>query len=320
MTLRIVFCARESTAQVWVEALRTALVRERVDADVWSRDAGHAVADAHAPQADVAVVWRPPAVLFEEQRHLQAVFTLGAGVDALLALPGLPAQLSVFRLEDAGMARTLSEYVLTAVLRVYRRFDRYAASQSQRRWQPEPLPARERYSVGVLGLGVLGATIATTLAGHGFAVRGHARTRKDIAGIDCRCGDAEFASFLDGLDVLVSVLPATPATRGILDHRALVRLARGAHVVNVGRGAVLVEADLLALLDSGHLGGATLDVFSAEPLPADHPFWARRDIVITPHVAAETELVPAIEQVAGKLALWSRGDPVSGAVDRARGY
>lgn len=320
MTLRIVFCARESATQVWAEALRAALERERVDADVWSRDAGQAVADANAPQADVAVVWRPPAVLFEEQRHLKAVFNLGAGVDALLALPGLPAQMRVFRLEDAGMARTLSEYVLAAVLRVYRRFDRYAASQSQRCWQPESLPARDRYNVGVLGLGVLGTAIAMTLSGHGFAVRGHARTRKDIAGVDCRYGDAEFASFLDGLDVLVSVVPATSATQGILDHRALARLARGAHVVNVGRGAVLIEADLLALLDSGHLGGATLDVFAVEPLPADHPFWTRRDIVITPHVAAETELVPAIEQVAEKLARWSRGDPVSGGVDRERGY
>ena len=215
MTLRIVFCARETTAQVWSEALRVALVREGVDADVWPRDAGQAAVDAHAPQADVAVVWRPPAVLFEEQRHLQAVFNLGAGVDALLALPGLPAKASVFRLEDAGMARALSEYVLAAVLRVYRRFDRYAVSQSQQRWQPESLPARERYGVGVLGLGVLGATIAMTLSGHGFAVRGHARTRREIAGVDCRAGDAEFASFLDGLDVLVSVLPATPATRGM---------------------------------------------------------------------------------------------------------
>ena len=226
----------------------------------------------------------------------------------------------MFRLEDAGMARALSEYVLAAVLRVYRRFDRYATAQSQHRWQPESPPARDRYNVGVLGLGVLGTAIATTLSGHGFAVRGHARTRKNIDGVDCRAGDAEFASFLDGLDVLVSVLPATAATQGILDQRALARLAGGAHVVNVGRGAVLVEADLLALLDSGHLGGATLDVFATEPLPADHPFWARRDIVITPHVAAETELIPAIEQVVGKLARWSRGDPVSGAVDRARGY
>jgi glyoxylate/hydroxypyruvate reductase A len=218
------------------------------------------------------------------------------------------------------MARTLSEYVLAAVLRVYRRFDRYSSAQQQRRWQPEPLPARDRTTVGVLGLGVIGAAIAATLAHHGFAVRGHARTRKVLAGVDCRAGAEEFASFLDGLDVLVSVLPATDDTRGVLDRSALARLAPGAYVVNVGRGSALVECDLLALLDAGHLGGATLDVFTTEPLPPDHPFWGRREIVITPHVAAETELVPAIDQVASKLALWSRGEPVSGLVDRARGY
>jgi glyoxylate/hydroxypyruvate reductase A len=320
MTLRIVFCARETAAQVWAEALRAALRQHGVDADIWSRNAEHGVADPHAPQADVAVVWRPPAALFDEQRQLQAVFNLGAGVDALLALPTLPSQASVFRLEDAGMAQALSEYVLAAVLRVYRRFDRYALSQSQRRWQPETMPARNRYAVGVAGLGVIGAAVAGELAAHGFAVRGHARSRKSIEGVDCRAGESEWASFLDGLDVLVSVLPTTDATRGLLDGCALERLARGAHVINVGRGATLVEADLLARLDSGHLCGATLDVFATEPLPPDHPFWSRREIVITPHVAAETELVPAIEQVAGKLARWSRGEAVSGGVDRDRGY
>ena len=172
----------------------------------------------------------------------------------------------------------------------------------------------------MLGLGVIGADIAVTLARHGFAVRGHAQSRKVIEGVECRAGDAEFASFLDGLDVLVSVLPDTAATRGRLDRNALQRLAPGAHVVNVGRGTALVEADLLALLDAGHLGGATLDVFATEPLPADHPFWSRRDVVITPHVAAETELEPAIAQVADKLARWSRGEAVTGAVDRTRGY
>lgn len=320
MTLRIVFCARETTAQVWAEALRVALRQRGVDADIWSRNAEHAMADAHAPQADVAVVWRPPTSLFEEQRQLRAVFNLGAGVDALLALGTLPAQATVFRLEDAGMARALSEYVLAAVLRVYRRFDRYALSQSQNRWQPESLPARDRYSVGVAGLGVIGAAIAETLATHGFAVRGHARSRKQVEGVDCRAGDDEWASFLDGLDVLVSVLPATAATRGRLDRTALGRLARGAHVINVGRGTVLVETDLLLLLDAGHLAGATLDVFATEPLPPDHPFWSRREIVITPHIAAETELVPAIEQVADKLARWARGEPVSGVIDRTLGY
>jgi glyoxylate/hydroxypyruvate reductase A len=320
MTLRVVFCARETTAQVWSQALRTALEQHGVAADVSPRDADRTIPDPHAPQADVAVVWRPPAALFAEQRQLRAVFNLGAGVDALLALGALPPQVPLFRLEDAGMARTLSEYVLAAVLRVYRRFDRYAAAQAERRWQPEPLPPRERFAVGVLGLGVIGAAIATTLARQGFAVRGHARTRKAIAGVDCRAGDAELGAFLDGLDMLVSVLPDTAATRGILDHRALARLGRGAHLINVGRGTALVEHDLLALLDGGHLAGATLDVFEVEPLPAAHPFWSRLDIVVTPHVSAETELAPAIEQVADKLARWSRGDEVSGRVDRLRGY
>jgi glyoxylate/hydroxypyruvate reductase A len=320
MSLRIVFCARETTARVWAEALRVALRTRGLEADIWSRSAEHQTADAHAPQADVAVVWRPPASLFSEQRQLRAVFNLGAGVDALLALDGLPPQATVFRLEDAGMARALSEYVLAAVLRVYRRFDRYASSQSQRRWQPESLPARDQYAVGVAGLGVIGSAIAAALAAHGFAVRGHARSRKQIASVDCRAGDGEWASFLDGLDVLVSVLPATDATRGALDHSALGRLTKGAHVINVGRGAVLVEADLLALVDSGHIAGATLDVFTTEPLPPDHPFWSRPEIVITPHVAAETELIPAIDQVADKLVRWSRGEPVGGMVDRNLGY
>jgi glyoxylate/hydroxypyruvate reductase len=320
MTLRIVFCARETTARVWAEALRTALAELGVDADVWTRDADLADVDAFAPQAEVAVVWRPPPALFDEQRQLQAVFNLGAGVDALLALPTLPERVTIFRLEDAGMARALAEYVLAAVLRVYRRFDRYARSQARGRWQPEALPARERYAVGVAGLGVIGSAIATELARHGFAVRGHSQSRKQLDGVDCRAGDGEWSSFLDGLDVLVSVLPATDATRGRLDRFALERLARGAHLINVGRGAALVEADLLALLDSGQLGGATLDVFATEPLPPEHPFWDRPDVVITPHVAAETELAPAIAQVADKLAGWARGDAVSGAVDRVRGY
>lgn len=320
MTLRIVFCSRETAAETWTAALRTALDGARVDADVWWRDALRGGIDDSAPQADVAVVWRPPAALFAEQRRLRAVFNLGAGVDSVLAIESLPPGLDIFRLEDAGMARTLSEYVLAAVLRVYRRFDRYAEHQAKGIWKPEPLMARERFAVGVLGLGVLGSAIATTLAHQGFAVRGHAQSRKSHDSVECYAGPVEFASFLDGLDVLVGALPDTGSTRGLLDRGALGRLSAGAYLINVGRGSVLVEADLLALLDAGHLGGATLDVCATEPLPPRHPFWRHPRIVITPHVAAETELEPAIAQVVDKLARWSRGEAVSGHVDRARGY
>ncbi len=161
MTLRVAFCSRETTAETWTAALRLALEREGVAADVWWRDALRMSADDSAPQAEVAVVWRPPPALFAEQLRLRAVFNLGAGVDALLAVPGLPPHVEIYRLEDAGMARGLSEYVLTAVLRADRRFDRYAAHQAHRHWNPEQLPVRERYAVGVLGLEVIGTEIAT---------------------------------------------------------------------------------------------------------------------------------------------------------------
>lgn len=320
MPLRIVLCAREATAASWAAALTAALNERGVAADVWARSAALAEPDPHAPAADVAVVWRPPGALFVEQPRLQALFNLGAGVDALLALPELPQQLPLYRLEDAGMARSMADYVLAAVLRTYRRFDRYAQAQSAQRWRAEPLPQRDAYAVGVLGMGVIGAAIAAALLQQGFAVRGHARSRRELAGVQCYAGAAEFDAFLAGLDVLVAALPATSDTDGLLDKTALARLAPGAHVVNVGRGNVLVEADLLALLDEGHLSGATLDVFAHEPLPPGHPFWSRADILVTPHVAAETERDPAVAQIADKLVAWSRGEPVSGLVDRRRGY
>lgn len=320
MTFRIVLCVREPAAEAWLAALRAALQARGVTADVWWRDAHRDSADPLAPPADVAVVWKPPTALFEEQRQLRAIFNLGAGVDALLALPTLPRHVPLIRLEDAGMARALAEYALAAVLRVARGFDRYAALQAQARWQPLTLPPREHLKVGVMGLGVIGGAIARALAAHGFAVRGFARRRHALPGVQCYAGAAELAPFADGLDVLVSALPLTPDNAGVLNRDLLARLADGAHLINVGRGAHLVEADLLDLLDAGKLAGATLDVFATEPLPADHPFWRRRDILITPHVSAVTEIEPSVAQVADKLARLADGEPLTGVVDLQRGY
>jgi glyoxylate/hydroxypyruvate reductase len=324
-TLRIVFCAREEKAPAWLDALRAAFDAQGLAAEVWWRDAARTEAEADARQADVALVWRPPAALFAEQRALKLVFNLGAGVDALLAMPAFPRDVPLLRLEDAGMSEALAEYVLAAVLRVYRGFDRYALQQRAAQWQPLPLRERADYRIGVLGLGVIGAAIARTLAGHGFAVRGFARSARAIDGVQCFAGaldpaDRECARFLDQLDVLVSVLPLTADNRGALNEALFARLARGAHLVNVGRGGHVNEADLLAALDRGQLGGATLDVFAEEPLPPSHPFWARPQILVTPHVSAVTQLAPSVRQVAAKLAAWMRGEPVSGRVDVTRGY
>lgn len=320
MSLHIVLCVRESAASEWQGALTDALAARGLDAKLQWRDAALTEVQTQVQRAEIAVVWRPPPALFIEQPQLKTIFNLGAGVDALLALPGFPRDVALIRLEDAGMSAALAEYVLAAVLRVYRGFDRYGAHQTARLWKPQRLRERGRYAIGVLGLGVIGCAIARALAQHGFAVRGHAQTPKKIPGVDCRAGAAGLTSFLDGLDVLVDVLPLTAATRGLVDRTVLARLARGAHLINVGRGATLVEADLLALLDSGQLGGATLDVFAAEPLPPEHPFWARPEILITPHVSAETQIAPSVVQVADKLARLARGEAVSGQVVLERGY
>jgi glyoxylate/hydroxypyruvate reductase A len=167
---------------------------------------------------------------------------------------------------------------------------------------------------------VIGGAIARTLAAHGFVVRGYARSARQIEGVDCRAGAEALRPFFDRLDLLVNVLPLTPSTRALLDRRTLARLAPEAHVVNVGRGATLVEPDLLALLDEGHLAGATLDVFASEPLPPDHPYWRHPRILVTPHVSAVTEMQPSVVQVADKLARLGRGEAVSGVVDLAREY
>ena len=325
LPLRVLFCASESQAPAWRQALQAAFAAERLAVDLQWRDAARSEVQADPWQADVALVWRPPAAVFAEQRALKLVYNLGAGVDALLAMPQFPRDVPLLRLEDAGMSEALAEYVLAAVLRVYRGFDVYAAQQQQARWQPRALRDKADVAIGVLGLGVIGGAIARGLAQHGFALRGYARSMKSIDRVRCFAGtlagsDAQLAAFADGLDILVSVLPLTADTRGALNTALFARLARGAHVINVGRGAHLVEADLLAALEAGQLGGATLDVFAEEPLPAAHPFWSRPQILVTPHVSAITQIGPSVAQIAAKLAAWQRGEAVSGQVDRTRGY
>lgn len=313
--MKMVICAGLEFAQRCARGLAQRLP----DAQIEIRDNTLAAAQPMEP-ADYALVWKPPEAFFAEQPNLRGLFVLGAGVDALLGLKTLPAALPIIRLEDAGMAGPMADYVLAAVMRVYRRFDVYAAHQRAHRWHEEVMPPKAEFHIGVLGLGQIGTAVARVLAAHGFAVRGYARRAHIIDGVQCFSGEVGLQAATHALDILVNVLPLTPDTAGVLNAGVFSRLRRGAHVINVGRGAHLVEADLLAALDGGQLAGATLDVFATEPLPADHPFWDRPEIVITPHASAVTELEPALDQIAAKLAAFARGEAVSGVVDRARGY
>jgi glyoxylate/hydroxypyruvate reductase len=306
--MRITFCCIDTAPEPWLEGLRAAL--PGADVSLWQPG---------VPAADYAVVWAPPQQFFAEQPQLKALFNIGAGVDALLKLR-LPVGAQIVRLDDAGMSVQMAEYVCHAIIRHFREFDGYESDMQNGKWSFRKPHSRLDYPVGVLGLGVLGERVAKAVAQFDFPVNGWSRTPKAVAGVQCFAGHDQLDAFLQASRVLVCLLPLTAETRDILNLKNLSRLRPRGYVINVARGAHLVDDDLLALLDSGHLAGATLDVFRTEPLPPTHPFWAHPKIVLTPHTSARTLRSESIAQIAGKIAAMQRGESVAGRVDARRGY
>ncbi|EMN8762059.1 TPA: glyoxylate/hydroxypyruvate reductase GhrA [Serratia marcescens] len=275
--------------------------------------------------ADYALVWRPPHEMLANRRDLKAVFALGAGVDAILDQerkhPGtLPAGVPLLRLEDTGMAQQMQEYALSYVLRYFRRFDEYQALQQRQEWQPLDPHSLDDFTIGILGAGVLGQSVARKLTEFGFSVRCWSRSAKQIDGVQSFAGEAQRAAFLDGVKLVINLLPNTPETVGILNRELFAQLSSGAYLINIARGAHLVEADLLAALEQGQLAAATLDVFAREPLPQDHPFWRHPRVTITPHIAAITLPQQAMDQIAANIRALETGHAPAGVVDRQRGY
>jgi len=306
--MHILFSATGTKNQPWIDALREALPQATIDE--WRPG---------APPADHAVVWSPPQQFFDEQPRLKGIFNMGAGVDALLKLQ-LPPQSLVVRIDDGGMAVQMAEFVCHALIRHFRELDAYEADIRQGKWGFRKPAVRADFPVGIMGLGVLGERVAQAVGHFEFPVLGWSRSPKELPGVRCFAGQAQFDDFLAATRVLVCLLPLTPETEGIMNARSLSRLMPGGYVINVARGAHLVEEDLIPLLDSGHLAGATLDVFRTEPLPAEHPFWRHPKISVTPHTSARTLREETIAQIVGKIHALERGEPVAGVVDRERGY
>ena len=307
--MRILLCNRDDRpADAWLSELRQALPEAHIEP--WQ--------PGLPPDYDVALVWSPPQRLFDEQPQLKAVFNLGAGVDKLLALR-LPEALQVVRLEDAGMAVQMAEYVSHALIRHFREFDHYQRQQQAVDWSQRPLRSRADFPVGIMGLGVLGARGAGAAAVR-VPLLGWSRSGRDLPGVRCFAGDGELEAFLAATRVLVCMLPLTPATHGILNRARLARLQAGAYLINPARGALVVEDDLRALLDSGHLAGATLDVMVEEPLPPQHWLWAHPRVTLTPHISGMTVRADTVRQVAEGVRALQRGEQPRGLVQRARGY
>jgi len=269
---------------------------------------------------EVALVWKAPEGELRKFPNLKLIINIGAGVDSIVKDRSLPAGIPIVRIADPEMSRMMAQFVLAAVLRHYRDFVSFSRAQKERRWHyihPREAPT---CSVGVMGLGNLGAMAAHELARQGFRVSGWARSPKNLEGVESFHGEAGLAPFLAKSEILVVMLPLTPETEGILGAKALGLLPRGAKLVNVGRGKLVDEKALVAALRSGQVAEATLDVFEVEPLPAESPLWDFDQVLVTPHLASVAIPRTAARQVAENLRRLARGEPLLNVVDPLRGY
>lgn len=277
-------------------------------------------------RADIvyALVWKPEPGLLKSLPNLKAVFSVGAGVDHILADPALP-DIPIVRIVDPDMTTRMTEHVVLHVLLHHRRLLAYRQQQRDRRWNELRQPRASSVNVGLMGLGELGRDAATKLIALGFNIAGWSRTPKDIPGVACFAGPAGLNGFLARTDILVSLLPLTVDTRGILNKALFAKLRRdgplgGAVLINAGRGELQVESDILAALKAGELKAASLDVFEQEPLAEDSPLWAHPSVVVTPHAAAVSNAHALTRYIANQITAFEAGRPLQNVVDVERGY
>jgi glyoxylate/hydroxypyruvate reductase A len=271
-----------------------------------------------------AAVWKPHPGELAAFPNLRVIFNLGAGVDALMADKSLP-DVPLVRVAVDDLTERMTEYVVLHVLMHHRQELYLRESQRAKRWAPKSQWAAGSVTVGVMGLGTLGADAADALRRIGFRVAGWSRSSRQIDGIDCFHGAQGLEPFLRRTDILVCLLPLTPDTRHMLNRDLFAQLNRsgplGAPVlINAGRGGLQNEADILQCLDDGTLGGASLDVYATEPLPADSAFWTHPKVVLTPHNAADTDPNEISKYVARQIEQFEAGGALENVVDRKRGY
>jgi glyoxylate/hydroxypyruvate reductase A len=272
-----------------------------------------------------ALSWRHPVGALAGLPNLEAIFSLGAGVDHLFADPALPDR-PIVRVVDPDLTLRMSEWVVMHALAHLRQLRRYERQQRERIWaDDENQPKAAEIQVGVLGLGVLGADAAAKLKLLGFKVAGWSASEKSLPGVACFHGPGGINRLAPMTDMLIVLLPLTEATRGIIAASLLGKLRQGGRLggpvlINAGRGGLQVEADIVAALDSGILKGASLDVFEREPLPKDSRLWTHPAVYLSPHNAAVSTPDATAAFVARQIKAHERGEPLTNLVDRRRGY
>jgi glyoxylate/hydroxypyruvate reductase len=315
--MALLFLLSSWSRDEWTQAMR----RQGPDVDIriWPDEMGN------IEDITYALAWLPPPHVLESLPNLKMIFSLGAGVDAILKDPTLPEGVPIARVAEPDLTMRMTEYVVMQVLMHHRQQRRFEENQRNRIWDCFPTHSASALAVGIMGLGVLGSDAAQKLASLGFKVSGWSRSRKTIPGIECFAGAEEFDSFLKRTDILVCLLPHTPETTGLINGEVIAKLSRkgpfGAPIlINAGRGKQQVESDILAALDSGALYAATLDVFETEPLPQDSPFWSHPKVTLTPHAAADSDPDTITAYVLRQIRRHQAGLPVENIIDRKRGY
>ena len=306
----VLFAAGQHRWQDYRKTLPTAFAALGLNIDL-VRDCPPQMADyiIYAPNPDLTD--------FTPYTNTRAVLSLWAGVEDITPNPTLTQPLT--RMVDSGLAEGMVEWVTGHVLRHHLGMDAHIVNPDHQ-WAPKAPPLARNRSVAILGLGELGRACATALAGLNFNVTGWSRTAKALPGVTCRAGKDGLTETLRSAEILVLLLPLTPSTENLLNTARLAQLPPGAFILNPGRGALIDDAALLAALDSGHLGNATLDVFRTEPLPPEHPFWAHPKVTVTPHIASETRADTASLVIAENIRRAEAGEPLLYLVDRQAGY
>ncbi|SMH50302.1 glyoxylate/hydroxypyruvate reductase A [Maritimibacter sp. HL-12] len=310
MSVAVQFITSREVFEEYRVALSAALAETGVEADL---------AMDHPPEAVDYIVYAPHegAVDLSPYSRAKAALGLWAGVETIISNPTLTMPYA--RMVDPGLTEGMVEWVTGHVLRHHLEMDADIC-RSAPKWEKHVPPLARDRRVGVLGLGELGAAVARALAGLNFDVAGWSRRTKEIEGVSCHAGSGGLDAVLAQSEILVLLLPLTPATENILDSSALARLPEGAVIVNPGRGALVDDAALLAALDAGQVGHATLDTFRVEPLPEDHPFWHHPRVTVTPHIASETRAGTASRVIAENIRRGEAGERLLHLVDRAAGY
>jgi glyoxylate/hydroxypyruvate reductase A len=267
-------------------------------------------------EIEYLIAWQPPRDFLAALPRLKVLFSSGAGVDHV-DFSAVPAHIPIARMVEPGIINGMVEYVSLAVLALHRDFFDYVAAKASRSWNALEVPPASSRTIGVMGMGVLGRAVLERLAAYGFRLRGWNRSLRPMQGF---AGSEQLQPFLAGCDVLVCLLPLTPATQGILNRDLFAMLPANAALINVGRGPHLVDADLIEALDSGRLSRAILDVTDPEPLPPEHRFWTHPRVFLTPHVASMTQPESAAPILLENLRRHRRGEPLLNLIDRSRGY